>query len=78
MKSVIAAALAAASLGAYAANAQVVASTARGGVVRFTGAYVGEAVIVAQRHCFENKMHAVPLGFFPSGSEQLMTFQCVQ
>lgn len=65
-------------IGTQPAPALVAASTPRGGVVRFTGPLVGEAVIVAQRHCFDLDMHAVPLGFFPSGAEQLMTFQCTK
>ena len=75
---ILTAARAVASLGAHAADAHVTASTPRGGVVRFTGLLIGDAVRVAQRHCSDLGMHAVPLGFFPSGAEQLMTFQCTK
>ena len=77
-KLLITATLAVVSLSANAAEVQVVASTPRGGVVRFTGLFVGDAVFVAQRHCFKLGLNAVPLGFFPSGPEQLMTFECVK
>lgn len=70
------------------ANAQergpVLAATSdHGGIVRFDGTLVGGAFSMAQTHCNDNAMDAVPLGFFrigrhPNGTgETLMTFQCV-
>ena len=70
------------------ANAQergpVLAVTSdHGGIVRFDRTVVGEVFSVAQMHCNNNAMDAVPLGFFrigrhPNGTgETLMTFQCV-
>lgn len=64
-------------------EAEVTASTPRGGVVRFAGWMIGGAIEAAQRKCREDAMDAVPLGFFQIGTDddgrdRVMTFQCVK
>ena len=61
---------------------EVTVSTPRGGVVRFSGALLGDVMIAAQTHCHTLSMHAVPIGFFTigkdaAGRDRAMTFQCV-
>ena len=63
------------------APAAVVASTPRGGIVRFSGNLVGDPIAQAQRHCFAQDQSAVPIGFYKIGPDdqkrdQVMTFEC--
>lgn len=66
---------------------EVVASTPRGGVVRFSGVLVLDAVGKAQGFCANSTttsgvpMNAVPIGFYKigvdtMGRDQIMTFEC--
>ena len=66
---------------------EVVASTPRGGIVRFSGVLVLDAVEKAQAFCGNLtstsgvRLNAVPTGFYKigvdaEGRDQVMTFEC--
>ncbi len=64
------------------AMAFVSASTPVGGVVKFSGSLIGDAIVQAQNYCqsLKSEQSAIPIGFYTSqdndGYDQLMTFEC--